>query len=107
MRLASLALAFLLMGALSASAAVPADCWTLRKHGHGNAAEACFRDLAGSGDAWFRAEGFWGLEQWDQANEQFRLAAQPASSKSLVKVRWGLLLHERFNEFDAVDLFRE
>jgi cellulose synthase operon protein C len=107
MRLASLALAFLLMGALSASAAVPADCWTLRKHGHGNAAEACFRDLAGSGDAWFRAEGFWGLEEWDQANEQFRLATQPANSPALYKVRWGRLLHDRFNDSDASDLFRE
>jgi tetratricopeptide (TPR) repeat protein len=106
MRLASLALAFLL-GALSASAAVPADCWTLRKHGHGNAAEACFRDLAGSGDAWFRAEGFWGLEEWDQANEQFRLATQPANSPALYKVRWGRLLHDRFNDSDASDLFRE
>ena len=107
MRLASLALAFLLMGALSASAAVPADCWTLRKHGPGNAAEACFRDLAGSGDAWFRAEGFWGLEEWDQANEQFRLATQPANSPALYKVRWGRLLHDRFNDSDASDLFRE
>src|ERR1700733_7092151 len=107
MRLASLALAFLLMGALSASAAVPADCWTLRKHGHGNAAEACFRDLAGSGDAWFRAEGFWGLEEWDQANEQFRLATQPANSPALYKVRWGRLLHDRFNDSDASDLSRE
>jgi tetratricopeptide (TPR) repeat protein len=95
------------MGALSASAAVPADCWTLRKHGHGNAAEACFRDLAGSGDAWFRAEGFWGLEEWDQANEQFRLATQPANSPALYKVRWGRLLHDRFNDSDASDLFRE
>ena len=54
-----------------------------------------------------RAEGFWGLEQWEQANEQFRLATQPANSKPLYKVRWGMLLHERFNDAEAADLFRE
>jgi cellulose synthase operon protein C len=107
MKLAPLALAFLLMGALSARAAVPVDCWTLRKHGHGHAAEACFRSLTASGDASFRAEGFWGLEEWDQANEQFRLATQPANSPALSKVRWGRLLHDRFNDSDASDLFHE
>src|SRR5580704_10622288 len=41
------------------------------------------------------------------ANEKFRLATQPADSKSLYKVRWGLLLHNRFNEKEAADLFNE
>jgi len=54
-----------------------------------------------------RAEGFWGLEQWILANEQFRLATQTADSKAVDKVRWGLLLHERFNDADAADLFHE
>jgi Flp pilus assembly protein TadD len=99
--------AFLLVCTIAASAAVPADCWSLRKHGHAAEAQACFESLTRSGDASFRAEGFWGLEEWEQANEQFRLATQPASSKALVKVRWGRLLHERFNDSDAVDLFRE
>ena len=90
-----------------ASAAVPADCWSLRKHGHRPEARACFDGLTRSGDAYTRAEGFWGLEEWEQANEQFRLAAQPANSKALYKVRWGMLLHERFNNPQAADLFRE
>ena len=85
----------------------PPDCWTLRKHGHGAEAQACFERLTRSSDAYDRAEGFWGLEQWDQANEQFRLATQPANSKALYKVRWGMLLHERFNDSDAADLFHE
>jgi tetratricopeptide (TPR) repeat protein len=86
---------------------VPLDCWTLRKHGHAAEVQSCFEGLTHSGDTWFRAEGFWGLEQWTQANEQFRLAAQPANSRALVKVRWGRLLHERFNDAEATDLFRE
>ena len=90
-----------------AHAAAPADCWTLRKHGHGAEAQACFTALTRSADAYPRAEGFWGLEEWEQANEQFRLATQPANSKALYKVRWGMLLHERFNDGEAADLFHE
>jgi tetratricopeptide (TPR) repeat protein len=90
-----------------AATAVPGDCWKLRKDGHRAEAQACFEALARNSDAYTRAEGFWGLEQWDQANEQFRLATQPANSKALYKVRWGMLLHERFNNAEAAGLFHE
>jgi tetratricopeptide (TPR) repeat protein len=88
-------------------AASPADCWSLRKHGRRAEAQACFERLTHSSDASARAEGFWGLEEWQQANEQFRVATQPESSSALYKVRWGMLLHERFNNREAADLFRE
>jgi tetratricopeptide (TPR) repeat protein len=97
----------LLACAVLAGSQVPADCWTLRKDGHRAEAETCFDKLTQSADAYARAEGFWGLEEWDRANEQFRLATQPANAKPLSKVRWGLLLHERFNDPEAADLFRE
>ncbi len=100
-------LALLLSGAAMARAAAPADCWAERKHGHQAGAQACFESLTRSGDAYARAEGFWGLKQWEQANEQFRLATQPENSQALCKVRWGMLLHERFNDSEAADLFRE
>jgi cellulose synthase operon protein C len=100
-------LVLLLACAVSARAADPADCGALRKDGHRAEAQSCFDGLTRSTDAYFRAEGFWGLEEWDQANQQFRLAASSANSKALYKVRWGLLLHERFNDKDAADLFRE
>jgi tetratricopeptide (TPR) repeat protein len=102
-------LALLLMCAACAfgSAAVPADCWSLRKHGHYPEARTCFDGLTHSSDAYTRAEGFWGLEEWEQANQQFRLATQPVNSKAVYKVRWGMLLHERFNNPQAADLFRE
>jgi tetratricopeptide (TPR) repeat protein len=103
-------LRFLIFASLcppAAHAASPADCWVLRKHGHDAEARACFNGLTRSGDAYARGEGFWGLEQWEQANEQFRLATQPESSKALYKVRWGMLLHERFNDSEAAGLFRE
>ena len=99
--------AFLLACAASVCATVPSDCWALRKHGHAAEANACFDKLTHSGDAYLRAEGFWGLEQWGQANQQFRLATQLPNDKDLYKVRWGMLLHERFNDNDASDLFYE
>ncbi|MGB2665922.1 MAG: hypothetical protein WAK48_18105 [Candidatus Acidiferrum sp.] len=106
-RFLALAPAFLFALVTAAQAAVPTDCWNLRKRGHPAEAQTCFDYLTRSGDAYFRAEGFWGREAWEQANEQFRLATQPANSNPLYKVRWGMLLHERFNDTDAAGLFRE
>jgi Flp pilus assembly protein TadD len=107
MRCAAGLIVVLLTCAELACAAAPMECWKLRKDGHAAAAQACFEALTRSGDAYDRAEGFWGLEAWEQANEQFRLATQPANSSALYRVRWGMLLHERFNESDAGDLFHE
>lgn len=91
----------------TALAIAPYDCWHMRKHGQERESQACFEQFTRSNDEATRAEGLWGLEEWDQANEQFRLAAQSATNRAAVKVRWGMLLHERFNNKDAADLFRE
>jgi tetratricopeptide (TPR) repeat protein len=107
MRHLAVLLALVLAWSISAHATVPADCWALRKHGHAAEARACFETLTRSDNAYARAEGFWGLEQWQPANEQFRLATQSPNSNDLYKVRWGMLLHERFNDVDAAGLFRE
>lgn len=107
MRHLAASLASLCLCSFVASAAVPADCWLLRKRGHRAESQACFDGLTHSDDAYSRAEGFWGLEEWQQANEQFRLATQPVNSKAQYKVRWGMLLHERFNNTEAADLLRE
>ena len=88
-------------------AATPDSCQTLRKHGQKAEAHTCYESLAGSNSAYYRAEGYWGLEQYDQANEQFRIATASADSDPLYKVRWGMLLHQRFNNTDAVNLFQE
>ncbi len=85
----------------------PANCWSLRKHGAAARAQDCFDALSRSNNAYDRAEGFWGLEDWEQANAQFRLAANSPDSSALYKVRWGMLLHERFNDSDAEGLFHE
>ena len=88
-------------------AATPESCRGLRLHGHEAAAAACFETLTQAGNAYDRAEGYWGLEQYDQANEQFRIATSEPGAQALAKVHWGRLLHDRFNDKDAVDLFQE
>jgi cellulose synthase operon protein C len=88
-------------------AATPDSCQTLRKHGQKTEAQACFESLVRTNSAYYRAEGYWGLQQYDQANEQFRIATAPPESDPLYKVRWGMLLHQRFNNTDAVGLFQE
>ena len=60
--------ALLLACAALAHAAAPVDCWALRKHGAAAEAQDCFESLTRSSDAYNRAEGFWGLEEWQQAN---------------------------------------
>jgi len=107
MRRAAPILALLMAGSLAARAAVPADCWALRKHGHAAQALSCFDGLTQSGDAYNRAEGFWGLEEWEQAKQQFEIALKQPKSPASWRVRYGMLFHERFNDTDAADLFHE
>ncbi|WP_047490751.1 tetratricopeptide repeat protein [Terriglobus sp. TAA 43] len=89
----------------AAHAVTPADCWKLVHNGQ--PARACFTQLTESSSAYDRAEGAWGLEDWQSANENFRDATASANSPAMYKVRWGMLLHERFNNADAAGLFRE
>ena len=85
----------------------PESCRVLLKHGHRADATKCFELLSLSNDLYLRAEGLWGLEQYKQANDTFRDAIAQPGAKPIYRVRWGLLLHERFNNTDAVSLFRE
>jgi cellulose synthase operon protein C len=106
-RLLIIALTTALAAANFAHAATPEECQTLRKHGHNDQATACFESLTQSREAAIRAEGFWGLERYDDANNEFRTAADQAPNNANYRVRWGRLLHERFNNKDAADLFNE
>ncbi len=103
------ALLVMVLGSVSCCRAAnsPDACHALSKHGQQTEAKACYEALVRSNSAYLRAEGYWGLEQYDQANEEFRIATAPAESDPLYKVRWGMLLHQRFNNTDAVGLFQE
>jgi cellulose synthase operon protein C len=85
----------------------PDDCALLRKHGRLPEAKACYESLTASKEPYLRAEGDWGLGLYEQANNEFRTAVAQADKNALYRVRWGMLLHERFNNKDADDLFNE
>lgn len=99
------------MAALAAAglacAATPEGCQTLRRHGRGAEAQKCFEELAQSHDHYLRAEGYWGLKRYQEANDEFRAAVAQSKDSSNYRVRWGRLLHERFSNADAEDLFKE
>jgi len=104
----SLSLVLVLASAsISRAAPSPDTCHELRTHGKTTEAAACFDALTRSADPYVRAEGFWGLKQYEPANEAFRIAVAQPGSKAHVRVRWGMLLHERFNNQEADDLFAE
>ena len=94
-------------GIAHAAQNTPESCRALRLHGKKAEATTCFEALTQSNNAYYQAEGYWGLEQWDDANNAFRAATSAPSAKPLYKVRWGMLFRERFNDKDAADLFNE
>jgi tetratricopeptide (TPR) repeat protein len=89
------------------AAPTPDSCHALLLHGHRAEATACFETLTRSGSAYDRAEGFWGLQRWDDANAAFKQAIAPPGSPAHYRVRWGMLFHQRFNDGDADGLFNE
>ncbi len=96
-----------LLGASASWAATPDDCHALRKHGHRAEAQKCYESLSAARDPYLRAEGYWGMEMYQEANNQFRIAVAQSPANAMVRVRWGRLMHERFNNTDAANLFKE
>jgi tetratricopeptide (TPR) repeat protein len=104
-----LVLVVMLLASIPAAvrAATPADCATLRHHGRRTEAQACYQSLTLTADPYLRAEGDWGLELYQDANNEFRTAVARADGNARYRVRWGRLLHERFNDAEAGKLFAE
>lgn len=96
-----------LLGASMSWAATPENCHALRKHGHRAEAQKCYESLSVARDPYLRAEGYWGMEMYQEANNQFRIAVAQSPSNAMYRVRWGRLMHERFNNTDAANLFKE
>jgi tetratricopeptide (TPR) repeat protein len=95
------------VGASAVWSATPDECHSLSKHGRRSEAQSCYQSLTNSRDPYLRAEGYWGLEKYEQANNEFRLAVAQSDANAMYRVRWGMLLHERFNNTDAEGLFKE
>ncbi len=95
------------LGWAAPATATPEGCRALRLHGKNAEATACFEALGRSGDAYLMAEGYWGLEDYEDAKKEFEIAIAQPKSPALWRVRYGMLFHERFNNKDAADLFNE
>jgi len=106
-RRASILCVLLAAASATSRAGTVSECQTLARHGRNAEARACYETLTRSGDAYLRAEGFWGLKRYEEANNEFRLAVSQSQGNALYRVRWGRLLHERFNNTDAEGLFQE
>ena len=96
-----------LAAASVARGATPDDCHTLRRHGRRADAQKCYESLVAARDPLTRAEGYWGLEQYEEANNQFKIATDQSPQNAMIRVRWGRLMHERFNNTEADNLFGE
>ena len=99
------------MAAPASRAAAPPpevrQCLAQRLHGQEQAAHQCFMGLTRANTPYLRAEGAWGVADYAAANNEFRAAVAQADGNALYRTRWGELLHERFNNADAVGLFNE
>ncbi len=58
-------------------------------------------------DALSRAEGYRGLQQYDEANREFKSAYKEQPQSAEVRTEWGLLFLDRFNAAEAANLFNE
>ena len=101
-----------LLAAIATSAVVclgatPDECHEMTHRGRTAEARTCYESLAQSNEAYLRAEGDWGLKMYEQANNEFRTAVAQNDANAMYRVRWGMLLHERFNNTDAAGLFNE
>ena len=85
----------------------PRECRDLLSRGKRVEAKTCFNKLTSSPNPAFRAEGFWGIGAYKEANEQFKVAVAAQPKNPDLRVRWGRLFLERFNPTEARTLFKE
>src|SRR5450755_2080136 len=92
---------------LFAAAIAITQCSALQHYGKLSDAAACFTALTRSVDALDRAEGYLGLQQYQQANEEFREADRVHPNSAPVKTAWGRMFTEHAQPGDAAKLFEE
>jgi cellulose synthase operon protein C len=96
--------------ALAVSTAASGDvprCQGLQRHGKLNDAANCYQELTRSHDAFERAEGYFGLQRYDDANNEFREADKLRPNSAVVKAEWARLYHEHTQPGDAANLYEE
>src|SRR6516165_6313046 len=91
---------------LAAQSLDPAQCAALRKHGDAGEA-ACWQRLSRSTDPLIRAQGLFGLKDYNGANEAFKAAEKARPKDATVKVLWGDLYLEHWQPSEAAGLYNE
>lgn len=82
-------------------------CRALQHHGKLNDARACFSELVRAPDPFLRAEGYLGLQEYEQANAEFREADRSHAGSAIVKTEWGRMFADHSQPSDAAKLFQE
>lgn len=95
------------LAALPLLAQSPEPCHALRHRGRIAEARACYTTLTRSQPGYLRAEGFWGLGDYEAANNQFRAAVKADPENIKYKVRWGRMFLDHYQPADAGELFAE
>ena len=88
-------------------AQTPGACEAYRHHGRWAESKDCYVKLTRSTDPYLRAEGYWGIDDYKNANDQFKIAIKLQPKNADYRVRWGRLFLERFNAAEAKNLFGE
>lgn len=96
-----------LTAAAAMAAETPAVCLEHTHYGRQREAALCYEGLLGSASPYVRAEGYWGLERYREANDQFRLAVEAEPKNAKYRTRWGLMYLRHYQEADAATLFQE
>ena len=77
-------------------------------HGRRQEALGCYRKLIGqAADISTKAEAFWALRNFKQANDLFRQAVEAEPENADLRVRWGYLFLETHSQGQALKLFDE
>lgn len=82
-------------------------CQDEQHHGKISQAAACFRSLITASDPLLRAEGYFGLQQYEDANNEFREADKEHPNSARIKTEWGRLFAAHAQAGDAAKLFEE
>jgi Tfp pilus assembly protein PilF len=97
---------FLLSVPLAAQSLDPAQCLTLRKHGDPGES-ACWQRLSRATDPLMRAQGLFGLKDYNGANEAFKAAEKARPKDANVKVLGGDLYLAHWQAPEAAGLYNE
>jgi cellulose synthase operon protein C len=83
------------------------ECKELRHRGRLREAQACFTALLRDADPFVQAEGYWGIDRYFEANDEFRRAAKAQPKSAAIRVEWGRLYLDHYQPGDAAQLFEE